>query len=276
MAESPGNEFNIKAVPDQAMMRKLAYLAARDNDSVLTGGVRSGNRNGARREQLADDDLDLLMTATQAAEAVYREALARVRRDLDIADQAAAQALAEIHELLAENERRRQTLLDRAVRLEDGTAVFLTEDGQSVVDEHGRVVDDDVAAALPAEDLRARPRWESLERINGDDERLHAEVEAIREDNERRAEARTRIESGDMSLEELEALERELDAAIPERVRRHRDDLLVDGAAHEAPAADPGVVTSASATDLSATPNTESPADLPQSDPPHQVPGLGR
>lgn len=43
MSMRPGEEFKIRATPGPELLRKLAYLAAQDNGSVLTGGIRSGS-----------------------------------------------------------------------------------------------------------------------------------------------------------------------------------------------------------------------------------------
>lgn len=218
-----GSEFRLCALPTQEQMRRLLHLAEQDNGSVLAPGARDGRTGGghSRGADRAMDDITAVMSLNEATEAVRRATIARINHDLDIADEAAARTLHEIRQQLAENAALRQEMLDRAYRDETGRALFLSEDGESVYDEHGNLLSPEEVAALPIDELKSGPAWEDFDARNKREEELLAEAERVEEGIEHRQEIRDRVAGGELSLEELEALELEIDATIAPSMQPH-------------------------------------------------------
>lgn len=126
MTLSPGNEFNASATPSQALLRRLAYLAAQGNGSVMTRGVRPGtdedSRNGDRRSE------------ESLARELFRQQQTRLIHDrLDALDRASAEALRKANERMEEIRR-------NANRAKDGRLVFMDEDDGRIYDEQDREV----------------------------------------------------------------------------------------------------------------------------------------
>ena len=220
---SAGSDFRIVATPTQEQMRRLLYLAEQDNGSVLAPGSRDGRTASgqSRRADRVMDDITAVMSINEATEAVRQATAARINHDLDIADEAAARALDEIREQLAENAARRQEILDRAYRDETGRALFLSEDGESVYDENGNLLSSEEVAVLPIEELKSRASWEDFDAHNKREEELQAEIERVEAGIEHRQQIRDRVADGELSLEELEALEFEIDATIAPSMQTH-------------------------------------------------------
>ncbi len=79
MTISPGEEFRLKATPSQELLRKLAYLATQDNDSVLTGGMKSTRSayNGSDSER-AKKGADTLLYLASLADPEYQAVSERI------------------------------------------------------------------------------------------------------------------------------------------------------------------------------------------------------
>ena len=192
---NPGEEFRIKATPSPELMRKLAYLAAQDNDSVLTDGIRSGKDFGAggRRTGRAQ-------RSAQLAQLLMQQMLLLTDR-LDALDRASEKALREAEERLAEIRR-------TANRTKDGRVAFADEDG-TIYDEHGNEVSPD---EIDPETWKAdAPTWHDLKEA----QKQQREAQQFRDKVE---EQKDRLFGGELSDDDLADLEKEITAlekAVP-------------------------------------------------------------
>ena len=139
---------------------------------------------------------------------------------LDEMDAALVEALTDNSEALRQARARLEEILSRAYRLPDGRAVFLTEDGLRVIAESGEDVTDIIA---PDEIDPGTPTWEDYTSARDEDAALEAEREALLDYQERIDEARERVAAGDMTVEELEDLQAQLEEELPEAVRARLD-----------------------------------------------------
>ena len=139
---------------------------------------------------------------------------------LDEADAALVEALTENSEALRQARARLEEILSRAHRLPDGRAVFRTEDGLRVIAESGEDVTDIIA---PDEIDPGTPTWEDYATARDEDAALEAEQEALLDYQRRIDEARERVAAGDMTAEELEDLQAQLEEEMPEAVRARLD-----------------------------------------------------
>lgn len=135
---------------------------------------------------------------------------------LDEMNAALVEALTENSEALRQARARLEGILGRAHRLPDGRAVFRTEDGLRVVAESGEDVTDIVA---PDEIDPGTPTWEDYATARDEDAALEAEREALLDYQERVDEARERVADGDMTADDLEDLQTQLEEDMPEAVR---------------------------------------------------------
>lgn len=215
------NEFNIVAVPPPALARRLADLAASGVGAVLIGRDDHLEEKRYRERRAQEMDAALL----ELAVAVYRETQARILESFEIDRRATRLALAEIDRKMAELARERAEMIERAVKLDDGRAVFLSEDGKSIYTEDGERLSNVEAERLLAErrgDLEAGDTWERFEGNGNEHDALEAERAWIVEWDRRRDELEDKVKRGELTQEEMEKLEREYAAQVPERVREKR------------------------------------------------------
>lgn len=108
--------------------------------------------------------------------------------------------------------------LDQAVQLPDGRRVFKSEDGIRVFDEHGKEVSRDEIDpdAIPDYKKAFEPYWSDVQQQRG----LQAERAQLHEFQQKLDEARDRLDDKDLRADALDDLERDIDSATPDRVRK--------------------------------------------------------
>ena len=201
MSVSMKNEFQISATPGEELSRHLAYLAAQDNGSVLTGGfikdAAALEREGSDRTgQQAATAMEFLARQEQQRQ----QRLAELSNRFDVLEQAAHDALIDAENDLAE-------ILSNANRDRNGRAVFMDVDG-NIRDEDRQIVDP--ADADMSEWGNDAPTWETFE------DAVAGRNQAV-ERLERVAEARDRWESSDQDAADLDQWDadlNDLEAAI--------------------------------------------------------------
>lgn len=155
MSASIKNEFQISATPGEELSRHLAYLAAQDNGSVLTGGfikdAAALEREGSDR---AGQQAATAMEFLARQEQLRQQRLAELSNRLDTLEQAAHNALIDAENDLAE-------ILSNANRDRNGRAVFQDQNG-NIRNEDGEIVDPSEVDV--SEWDSDRPSWESFER----------------------------------------------------------------------------------------------------------------
>lgn len=227
MEASSRDDFTLAAVPTQAQAQRLLDLAAAGLGPLAATDAL------ARHRQERDASDDAAVALWELAQAVYQETQARILETFAIDDEASRRALAEIDELLADNAREQQAMIDAAAKMDDGTAMFLADDGTAIYTEHGnRLADQQTQEILTDRrpELEAGPSWEQFDRSVKRQSELTAErAEILRLDQER-AMLRGRVEAGELSQDELEQLEADYDARVPERLRQHRGDVAAERA----------------------------------------------
>jgi hypothetical protein len=229
-----GEEFKVKATPSPELQRKLAYLAAQDNDSVLTGGFKASTagHRGSDSDK-ARKRADALMLA-RLADPEYQAVSQRINNNLDLMDEASVHALQEIEQELLELRRERERMLAQAYRDEDGNAIFIAEDESAAFYEDGEQVDDEKFARIKDE-LRGRTTWDGLQRSHREEDDLVADrdrVHAFQAESQSKGDKlREDLAQGAISQDEAEQREREIEDSLPERARRSLDALRGHSAA---------------------------------------------
>jgi len=137
---------------------------------------------------------------------------------LDRYDTATVEALLANEEELRLVTDRIDEALDQAVQLPDGRRVFKTLDGTRVFDEHGEELSPDEIdpAAIPNYKKAFEPYWSDVQQRRG----LEAERTDLLRFQEKLDDARDRLDDKDLTADALDDLERDIDAAMPERLRR--------------------------------------------------------
>ena len=173
-----------------------------------------------RNEDARNDDAELMDFAMVMVSAAEIDAF---RLDLDQYDAATVGALQENERELIEVRERMDHLLGQAHTLPDGRRVFKTEDGLRVFDELGAEVDASTIDSDLIDDFR--PRWETykpeLDRLSVLMEQ-RAELLAYQQKLD---EARDRLDRGDLTREEFDALRDDMKVAMPDAVRSHIPEL---------------------------------------------------
>lgn len=162
-------------------------------------------------EQNETEFMDFAMTMVAATE------IDGFRLEIDAYDAAAVSALYENEHRLALARTELGDLFAKAHVLPDGRHVFKTEDGVRVFDEHGQelaldVIDPDAIAD-------ERPRWEAVKpKIDAHDALVKERDEIIRYQG-KLDDARERLDKGDISRTEFDAMREDLKEAMPDAVR---------------------------------------------------------
>jgi len=139
------------------------------------------------------------------------------RLEIDRYDAATFEALYANETALALIMQQKEELLMQAYVLPDGRHVFKSEDGVRVFDEHGiELGADDIDPELIGNE---RPSWETYERVFNEELFLRQERQELLDYQAQLDEARERLDAGDMTHEEFDALRDELTTAMPDAVR---------------------------------------------------------
>ena len=142
--------------------------------------------------------------------------------ELNILDVATISAILHNQEILQRLYRERDAMLDNAYMLEDGTRVFKSEDGARVFDEHGDLVSDEVIHPdeIPDHHTKAEPYLNILSGI-----KKHKAIESeLIAYQEKLDEARQRVDSREMTKQELEKYKVNLQRDMPIEVKRQLPD----------------------------------------------------
>jgi hypothetical protein len=134
---------------------------------------------------------------------------------------------------LAQVRRRREEMLQQAYTDEFGRRIFMTGDKSAAYYEDGAKVSEEEFASL-RERLEGRPTWEQWDEQAKKEDGLLAEREAIHRHDGGRSQLREDLASGAISAEEAREREAELEAAMPDRMRRSYDQMAAKE--HQLPA----------------------------------------
>lgn len=192
----------------QEFERKKWFIAARDNRE----------QKELRQDRLEEAVTDFA-TSVILAEPIELE---KFEIELETYDALTIEALQENLVILDLLYRERDTMLDNAYMLDDGTRVFKSEDGQRVFDENGNRVSQDIVEpdTIPDHHTKAEPFFKNKGAI--------AKHEAIgnrlSEYQGKLDEARERMDSGEMTKDELADYRQELQQTMPIEVRRKLPD----------------------------------------------------
>ncbi|MEL6324883.1 MAG: hypothetical protein AAFS03_04775 [Pseudomonadota bacterium] len=205
-------------------------------------------RDASIRRDRIEDQADADFAAFAAGAVMATDAQIReFEVKLEKYETATVKALQENDRAIDANRAQRDALLERAHVAEDGRRVFKTQDGTQVFDEHGGQVGDEIVSPDEIDD--SRPTWEEYEPILAETHRLEAERQSILKYQQKLDEARGEIADGEISAEELEALDAELAEIMPPAVREHIPEMK----AQRAPEASTTATASALAQKAAAT-----------------------
>ncbi len=184
------NEFQLSATPDQEMSRHLAYLAAQDSGSALTGGFAKDRSGLGEGQDRADKQTARALEFLTQQEQIRQQRVAELANRLVALELAARDALFD-----AENEL--GNILSNANRDSQGRAVFMDEQGQ-FRSEDGAVVDPDSVDMTDWDHDAAR--WE-------DAAQAMQNVETATQRLEQTTALQERVQSGELNDADFDALD---------------------------------------------------------------------
>jgi len=189
--------------------------AERRTDDKERAWRDANERRAEQRERLDMQEAELATVMTVAT-LVMEEQRQAFEIRLARLEVATAEALLANEVELAEAQAAFDALMAQAFVLPDGRRVFKTRDGRRVFDETGQPVAADVIRPEAIPD--SLPRWET--RIEGLERRdaLERERRELREYQGKLDKARERLDDGSMTAADLDALDKELQAAAPASV----------------------------------------------------------
>lgn len=136
--------------------------------------------------------------------------------------EATYEAIVQNEQLLTAIRREKQTMLEQAHVLADGRRVFESEDGIRGFDEFGEELD---PSEIDADEIADwRPKHESFQALKEEEAKLVEEKAELLEYQGKVDEARERLEAGDISQKEFEAMQQDLADDMPDRVRENLPD----------------------------------------------------
>lgn len=202
MSVSMKDEFQISATPGEELSRHLAYLAAQDNGSVLTGGfIKDAAALEREDSDRAGEQAATAMEFLARQEQLRQQRLAELSNRLDALEQAVHDALIDAENDLAE-------ILSNANRDRNGRAVFQDQDG-NIRNEDGEIVDPTDVDMSEWDDEGAS--WEKLTEAR-------TATQNAAELYDRVQEAKARSDVGGLDDEALSILEGDLDTMEAELV----------------------------------------------------------
>ncbi|MEL7281869.1 MAG: hypothetical protein AAGK79_16035 [Pseudomonadota bacterium] len=190
--------------------RKKWFIAAKDRRE--------------KKEVIKDREEEQLADLATAMELATEAQIDAFEVKLDAYDVATTKALMHNQEALDAVNLQIQSLLLRAHQLEDGRRIFKTEDGTQVFDEHGNEVGADII--LPEAISNDRPNWESYQAQIEARESLTEERNSLHEYQDKLDEARDAARSGELTQQELDDLDADLQDTMPPSVAKHLPDEL--------------------------------------------------
>lgn len=200
-----------------------AFRDSTQSAAYLKLFARQQEEERLRRERRADfesdasDTLDLALTVITAPET--RE----FRVELDLYSTASVEALQQNEIALANVQKRLDKVFAQSYTLPDGRKVWKTVDGTEVYDERGEKLS--LAVIDPAEIADELPRWETVKPMIGERDLLLKERTDILDYQGKLDDAHERLDAGDLSRKEFDAMREDLKADMPDVVRAHVPDM---------------------------------------------------
>jgi len=145
---------------------------------------------------------------------------------LDQYDAATVEALMENEEALIEASKHLERMLANTHRLEDGRIVFKSRDGTRVYDQHDNEISPDVIAPEEIDD--SKTRYEDYLEARQREEALRREREELQQYQEKIDAARDAAAESNVTEDQLDALDKELQESAPEAVRRKIGEIVPD------------------------------------------------
>jgi len=148
--------------------------------------------------------------------------VAEFRVELETYSGLTIEAIQENQKILEQLYLERDEMLKKAYQLDDGTRVFKSEDGIRVFDENGDLVSEDIVHPDEIGDHfpKAEPYLDKIKLID--------KHEAIKKNlygyQEKLDDAQERLDNGDLTQEEFEAIREEIQTDMPIEVRRKLPD----------------------------------------------------
>lgn len=176
-------------------------------------------RDDKEKEKQREDsrsELDDFVDTMVMASAVEVEAF---HVTVDHYETATYEAIVTNEEVLRHLYIERESMLAKAYVLPDGRRVFESEDGLRVFDEFGEELE--ASTVTPEEIEDWRPKAESYLTNKAEIVRAEQERTELIEYQQKLDEARERAKEGEISTEELKALEQKLADEMPDAVREH-------------------------------------------------------
>ncbi|MBL4761020.1 MAG: hypothetical protein JKY80_09310 [Mariprofundaceae bacterium] len=142
--------------------------------------------------------------------------------ELEVLDVATIKAITQNNKILQRLYRERDVMLENAHTLEDGTRAFKSVDGERVFDEHGNQLSADVVD--PDEILDHLPKAETYLELVDKIDRHEAIADRLSTYQEKLDAAHERVDSGEMTKQELEEYRTTLQSDMPLEIRRQLPD----------------------------------------------------
>lgn len=178
---------------------------------------RRENDERQLEEQQFESFVQMVVLATEPQIAAFAVKLDRY-------DAATVEALMQNEQEIREVRERIETMLKQAHQLPDGRRVFKSLDGKRVFDENGHEVS--AEEVQPGQISDAQPRFEPYWEERKHEKVLVQERDDLHDFQRKLDAARDETDRPDLTKDELDALEKDIDDATPQRVRALAGDDL--------------------------------------------------
>lgn len=206
---SPKDAFARYAAISRELREKL-----RDELDRTKLADRQKERRAEEKERREERELEEVVQFVALASETQ---IAAFTVKLDRYDAATVEALMQNEQELRDVREHIEKMLGQAHQLPDGRRVFKTLDGKRVFDENGNEVSSDMIRPEQIEDGRKRfePYWQERQH----EKMLVQERDDLHEFQRKLDEARDAKDEPSLTKKDLDALEKEIDQAAPDRVR---------------------------------------------------------
>ncbi|WP_375228633.1 hypothetical protein [Roseobacter sp. S98] len=194
---------------------------SKDKAALDEGFRQQGERIDKRKEQVAADQAkpsDVILAALVLDNPQYAARLRRLNNRLETHQSAVIEALLDNQERLDEANLRLQLLLDTAFVLPDGRRVFKSEDGITVIDEHGAQVGADELDPDMIDDRY--PTAEAWLAAKEHHQKISEERQDLLEYQSKLDQAQILIDQGGLSADDFDDLESLMNEDVPQAVKQ--------------------------------------------------------
>ena len=187
---------------------------------------------GENEKKKAERRYRSMLQMLLAEDPQYAALYSQVTKNLDKAYQAVGQALIDINQRLEDSDRKLQFLRDNTAEMEDGTKIFLSNEGSIFTEDGKRLSNEEAQKYSHLDNLQSWDEYKAEKEVYDTASRQQVEVETYQRDVLDHARERLNDEDNPALKDELEDLDEQIKSAMPDfATQYHTSEASLDTSA---------------------------------------------